>query len=83
MEVAKKLEMVPSPRLPWKPYSLDNFCWRDSSNCLFNYIIILGLFAIELAQQNPEVIHQLGEPIQCGWFISGSINVTGPSGLLN
>ena len=32
------------------------------------------------ARSNPEVVAALGEPIESGWLISGSINVNGPSG---
>ena len=35
---------------------------------------------VELARHNPKVIEKLGEPIETGWLISGSINVTGSSG---
>jgi len=36
--------------------------------------------ALAKAKANPEVALRLGQPIQPGWFISGSINVSGPSG---
>lgn len=32
------------------------------------------------AQENPDVILALGEPIKQGWWISGSINTSGPTG---
>jgi hypothetical protein len=32
------------------------------------------------ARANPEVVAALGEPIESGFWISGSINVNGPSG---
>ena len=32
------------------------------------------------ARSNPEVVAALGEPIESGFWISGSINVNGPSG---
>lgn len=35
---------------------------------------------LELARNNPAVIAQLGEPIEPGWMISGSIHVSGSSG---
>jgi hypothetical protein len=36
--------------------------------------------AIAMAQKNPEVIKQLGEPVKPGWYFSGKIEVAGPSG---
>jgi hypothetical protein len=36
--------------------------------------------AIELVSQNEECIQAMGEPIEDGWFFSGSIHVSGPSG---
>src|SRR5205809_2064664 len=36
--------------------------------------------AIAQARSSSAVVHELGEPIQPGWWVSGSINVTGPSG---
>lgn len=39
--------------------------------------------AMERARENPEVVASLGEPIEAGWFISGNINVSGPSGEAN
>ena len=33
-----------------------------------------------LAQHNPEVIAELGEPIEAGWLASGSIRVSNDSG---
>jgi len=36
--------------------------------------------ALARARGSPGVVHELGEPIEAGWWISGSINVTGPSG---
>jgi hypothetical protein len=36
--------------------------------------------AISRARESPEVVEALGEPVEAGWFISGNINVSGPSG---
>ncbi|MBZ5646642.1 MAG: cytochrome c oxidase assembly factor 1 family protein [Acidobacteriia bacterium] len=36
--------------------------------------------AVARAQQAPAVRERLGTPIEAGWFTSGSINVSGPSG---
>jgi hypothetical protein len=36
--------------------------------------------ALENARNNAEVVAAIGEPIEVGWLVSGSINVTGPSG---
>jgi len=36
--------------------------------------------ALNKAKSNPAVISQLGEPIEAGWRISGTINVNGESG---
>ncbi|HXZ27137.1 MAG TPA: cytochrome c oxidase assembly factor 1 family protein [Terriglobales bacterium] len=36
--------------------------------------------ALAKAKANPEVVLRLGQPIQPGWFISGSINVSGAAG---
>lgn len=35
---------------------------------------------VDLARHNKQVVEKLGEPIETGWLVSGSINVTGPSG---
>ena len=39
--------------------------------------------AMARAQAHPEVVSELGEPITEGWFISGNINVNGPTGQAN
>jgi hypothetical protein len=36
--------------------------------------------AVAQARSNPAVIQELGEPIETGWWVSGSISTTGPSG---
>ena len=36
--------------------------------------------ALAKAGANPEVVVRLGQPLQPGWMVSGSINVSGPSG---
>lgn len=36
--------------------------------------------ALAMARANPEVVAELGEPIEAGWFVLGSVNVTGSSG---
>lgn len=36
--------------------------------------------ALAMSQESPEVILELGEPIKAGWFVTGSISVSGPSG---
>jgi hypothetical protein len=36
--------------------------------------------AIQVAQAHPEVRRELGDPIETGWMVSGSVQVTGPSG---
>lgn len=36
--------------------------------------------ALQKARTNPEVIQALGEPVERGWFVSGSIHISGPSG---
>ena len=36
--------------------------------------------ALTKATANPTVISELGEPIEAGWMVSGSISVTGSSG---
>jgi hypothetical protein len=36
--------------------------------------------ALEKARSNPDVVRELGEPIETGWLMSGSINVSGDSG---
>lgn len=35
---------------------------------------------VERAQGHPQVIEALGEPVTTGWMLSGSVNVSGPSG---
>jgi hypothetical protein len=36
--------------------------------------------AVRLARANRQVVEALGEPVEKGWLVGGSINVTGPSG---
>jgi len=36
--------------------------------------------AIAQARSSPAVLHELGQPIEPGWWVSGSINITGPTG---
>jgi hypothetical protein len=36
--------------------------------------------ALARAQANPQVREQMGQPLNPGWFVSGSINIAGPSG---
>ena len=36
--------------------------------------------ALALARSNPAVVEALGEPVEDGWFMTGQINVNGPSG---
>jgi hypothetical protein len=36
--------------------------------------------AIQIARADPVVRRELGDPIETGWFVSGSVQVTGPSG---
>ncbi|HYX68348.1 MAG TPA: cytochrome c oxidase assembly factor 1 family protein [Terriglobales bacterium] len=36
--------------------------------------------ALAKANANPEVVVRLGQPIKPGWMVSGSINVSGPTG---
>jgi hypothetical protein len=36
--------------------------------------------AIQIARAHPGVRSELGDPIETGWFVSGSVQVTGPSG---
>jgi hypothetical protein len=36
--------------------------------------------ALAKAKANPEVALRLGQPIEPGWFVSGNISVSGPSG---
>jgi hypothetical protein len=36
--------------------------------------------ALRQAQSNAVVAERLGTPLETGWFMSGNINVTGPSG---
>ncbi len=36
--------------------------------------------AVDRATSSPQVHTVLGEPVKVGWFVSGSVNVSGPSG---
>lgn len=36
--------------------------------------------AIALARSNPAVSGKIGQPLKIGWFASGNINISGPSG---
>ncbi|HEV2969018.1 MAG TPA: cytochrome c oxidase assembly factor Coa1 family protein [Pirellulales bacterium] len=38
---------------------------------------------LALAWHNAKVVEKLGEPIETGWFVTGSIEVAGPSGTAN
>lgn len=38
---------------------------------------------VNLVHHNEKVAARLGEPIETGWLVSGSISVTGPSGTAN
>jgi hypothetical protein len=36
--------------------------------------------AVDRAKASPQVLAALGEPVRVGWFVSGKVNVSGPSG---
>jgi hypothetical protein len=36
--------------------------------------------AVERAVEHPAVVEALGEPVEPGWFVGGSVHVTGPTG---
>jgi hypothetical protein len=36
--------------------------------------------AVDRAKASPQVLAALGEPVKVGWFVSGKVNVSGPSG---
>ena len=36
--------------------------------------------ALDSARSHPAVVEALGQPVEDGWFMSGSINTSGPSG---
>lgn len=36
--------------------------------------------AVDRAKSSPQVQTELGEPVKAGWLVSGSVNVSGPSG---
>jgi hypothetical protein len=36
--------------------------------------------ALSLARSNPAVLEALGQPVEDGWWMSGQINTSGPSG---
>jgi hypothetical protein len=36
--------------------------------------------AVDRAKASPQVHAALGEPVKVGWFVSGKVNVSGPSG---
>lgn len=52
------------------------------------FLVVFGLLrssdvyqhALERASTNEAVVEALGEPIEPGWYLTGSINVQGPSG---
>jgi hypothetical protein len=57
----------------------------------FILVVVVGAFAaikssdvvkdgLRRAQENPDVILALGEPVEDRWWVSGSINTTGSSG---
>ncbi len=37
-------------------------------------------YALEHARSSPSVVEAMGEPVEPGWYVSGTINVTGASG---
>jgi Cytochrome oxidase complex assembly protein 1 len=39
--------------------------------------------AFQRAQTSPEVVAQIGRPVDAGWLVGGSINVSGPAGEAN
>ncbi len=49
---------------------------------VFSMIRSTGVFqdALESAKAHPEVRAELGEPVREGWWVSGSVETTGPSG---
>jgi len=55
--------------------------------CVFGFGILKSSWAftegVELARHNPKVIEELGEPIETGWMITGSVNINGSSGFAN
>ena len=38
---------------------------------------------VELARSNKTLLEELGEPVEPGWLVTGSIHVSGPSGNAN
>jgi hypothetical protein len=36
--------------------------------------------AVAVASNNPEVVRELGGPVSSGWYVSGSVSVSGTSG---
>jgi hypothetical protein len=36
--------------------------------------------ALARSSANPQVLEKIGQPIVAGWFVSGNINISGPSG---
>lgn len=58
------------------------------------FITLFGIFenfkssalyqtALKEVNSNPDVVQALGEPIEAGWWVNGSINISGPSGQAN
>lgn len=49
---------------------------------VFSVIRSTGVFqdALERAKANPEVRAELGDPVREGWWVSGSVETSGPSG---
>jgi hypothetical protein len=40
-------------------------------------------YAVALAEKNPQVLRELGSPIEPGWFTTGNVNVSDSSGEAN
>jgi Cytochrome oxidase complex assembly protein 1 len=72
-----------------------NWKWILPLGCLVGVVFCAGFAAIilgsmrsswacsegvTLARHNEKVVEKLGEPIETGWLVSGSIKVAGPSG---
>jgi hypothetical protein len=38
------------------------------------------IHAISQAKTNPMVVEKIGQPLEIGWFATGNINISGPSG---
>ncbi len=85
------------PTLPWRKRHPTAFMWAVGLGAVLTLIAVMVLVfsvvigfmkssdaytgAVARARSAPAVISALGTPLQEGWFVTGNIHVSGPTGL--